>query len=41
MPNLEKEFKQSVYYRSDEDKRKGVDCVMKKKYLGSTKNVYN
>ena len=30
MPNLEKEFKQLVYYRSDEDKRKGVDYVMRK-----------
>jgi hypothetical protein len=27
---LEKEFKQSVYYKSDEDKRKGVDYVMRK-----------
>lgn len=29
MPNLEKEIKQSVYYRNEEDKRKGVDYVMK------------
>lgn len=30
LTSLEKEFKQSVYYRSDEDKRKGVDYVMRK-----------
>ena len=30
MPNLEKELKQSVYYRNDEDKKRGVDYVLKK-----------
>jgi hypothetical protein len=30
MPNLRKELKQVVYYRNDEDKRRGVDYVMNK-----------
>jgi hypothetical protein len=30
MPNLEKELNQSVYYSNEEDKRRGVDYVMKK-----------
>ena len=30
LSNLEKDHKQAVYYRNDEDRRKGVDHVMKK-----------
>ncbi|GJV72236.1 retrovirus-related pol polyprotein from transposon TNT 1-94 [Tanacetum coccineum] len=30
LSNMEKEHKQSVYYRNEEDKRKGVDYVMNK-----------
>ena len=30
IPNLEKELKQSVYYRNEENKRRVVDYVMKK-----------
>ncbi|GJY39878.1 hypothetical protein Tco_0426242 [Tanacetum coccineum] len=30
LSNMEKEHKQSVYFRNEEDKRKGVDYVMKK-----------
>lgn len=29
LPNLEKELKQSVYYKNDEDKRRGVECDWK------------
>lgn len=30
LSNLEKEHNQVVYYRNDEDRRRGVDHVMKK-----------
>ena len=30
LPNIEKEHKQAVYYRSDEDKSRGVEFVMSK-----------
>jgi hypothetical protein len=30
LSNIEKEHKQAVYYRSDEDRRRGVDYVMNK-----------
>jgi hypothetical protein len=30
LSELEKEHKQAVYYRNDEDRRRGVDHVMKK-----------
>ena len=30
LSNIEKEHKQAVYYRNDEDKRRGVDYVMSK-----------
>ena len=30
LSNIEKEHKQAVYYRNDEDKRRGVDYVMRK-----------
>ena len=30
LSNIEKEHKQAVYYRNDEDRRKGVDYVMKR-----------
>ena len=30
LTNIEKEHKQSVYYRNDEDRRRGVDYVMSK-----------
>ena len=30
LSNIEKEHKQAVYYRNEEDKRRGVDYVMRK-----------
>ena len=32
LSNIEKEHKQAVYYRNDEDKRRGIDYVMSKRF---------
>ena len=32
LSNIKKEHKQAVYYRSDEDRRRGVDYVMNKMF---------
>ena len=32
LSNIEKEHKQAVYYRNDEDRRRGVDYVMNKMF---------